>query len=921
MPLSWNEIKARAAKFSQDWQHETSEDAEAKSFWDAFFTLFGVTRRGSKIAYEYPVKKPDGKTGFIDVFWRNKLIIEHKSKGKDKDLNKAYQQAKDYCLHLKDYDIPRYLLTCDFSRFKLYDLETNDSPIADFALADLVHHVEYFGFIAGYETKAILSEDPVNQKAAVQMAALHDQLKAIGYDGHALEVYLVRLVFCLFAEDTGIFEVGQFREFIEQRTLDDGSDLASQLNHLFQILNTPKEKRLKNLDEQLAAFEYINGKLFAEPLAVASFDSAMRLHLLQASALNWGQISPAIFGALFQGVMDEKQRRNLGAHYTSERNILRVIEPLFLDELKAEFDSARHLQRGKKERLQALHDKIASLTFLDPACGCGNFLIITYRELRHLELMILQELYLKEQTQLITDVDLLLKVQVDHFGGIEIEEFPAQIAQVALWLVDHQMNMQASALFGRYYARLPLRKQGAIIHANALRYDWREVFGKVPSYILGNPPFLGHHLQSDSQKNDMTSVLTDIKASGVMDFVSAWFYKASQLIKGTQTKVGFVSTNSISQGEQVGILWSVLSEKFDIKIHFAHRTFKWSNEARGNAAVYCVIVGFASFDIKNKRLFDYPDIRAEGIETRPDNINAYLVAAPDIFILNRTKPMCDVPSMVYGSKPTDGGFFLLDDTEYQTIIKKEPQSHPFLKSFIGAREYLRNEKKYCIWLVDANPNELRKCTEIMQRVESVKQFRLNSIAASTRDYPYHTLFRQVTQPKSSYIVVPRVTSENRKYVPMGFFSKNDIVGDSCQAIPNAEVFHFGVLSSEMHNAWLRYTCGRLKSDFRYSKDIVYNNFAWPTPTDKQKATIEKAAQAVLDARLLFPQSSLADLYDPLSMPPELVKAHQQLDKAVDAAYGKTFKNEAERVAHLFELYQQLTAPLVQTEKAKKRKGA
>ncbi|HQV80567.1 MAG TPA: class I SAM-dependent DNA methyltransferase, partial [Agitococcus sp.] len=578
MPLSWNEIKSRAAKFSKDWQHESSEDAEAKSFWDAFFTVFGVNRRGSKIAYEYPVKKPDGKTGFIDVFWRNKLIIEHKSKGKDKDLQKAYQQAKDYCLHLKDYDIPRYLLTCDFAQFKLYDLEANEHAIAQFKLADLVHHVELFGFIAGYETKAILSEDPVNQKAAEQMAALHDQLKAIGYDGHALEVYLVRLVFCLFAEDTGIFEVSQFRDFIEQRTHEDGSDLASQLNHLFQILNTPKDKRLKNLDQQLAAFEYINGKLFAEPLGVASFDSTMRLRLLQASALNWGQISPAIFGALFQGVMDEKQRRNLGAHYTSERNILRVIEPLFLDELKTEFDTARTLQRGKKERLQALHTKIANLTFLDPACGCGNFLIITYRELRQLELNILQELYLKEQTQLITDVDLLLKVQVDHFGGIEIEEFAAQIAQVALWLVDHQLNMQVSALLGSYYARLPLRKHGAIIHANALRYDWREVFGKVPDYILGNPPFLGYTQQNKAQKEDMALITQGIKGSGVLDFVSAWYIKAADFIKNTLTKVAFVSTNSITQGEQVGILWSYLLSK-GIKIHFAHRTFQWSNEA------------------------------------------------------------------------------------------------------------------------------------------------------------------------------------------------------------------------------------------------------------------------------------------------------------------------------------------------------
>ncbi|MCC6374342.1 MAG: class I SAM-dependent DNA methyltransferase, partial [Moraxellaceae bacterium] len=777
MPLSWNEIKSRAAKFSKDWQHESSEDAEAKSFWDAFFTVFGVNRRGSKIAYEYPVKKPDGKTGFIDVFWRNKLIIEHKSKGKDKDLQKAYQQAKDYCLHLKDYDIPRYLLTCDFAQFKLYDLESNEQPIAEFNLTNLVHHVELFGFIAGYETKAILSEDPVNQKAAEQMAALHDQLKAIGYDGHALEVYLVRLVFCLFAEDTGIFEVSQFRDFIEQRTHEDGSDLASQLNHLFQILNTPKDKRLKNLDQQLAAFEYINGKLFAEPLGVASFDSTMRLRLLQASALNWGQISPAIFGALFQGVMDEKQRRNLGAHYTSERNILRVIEPLFLDELKTEFDTARTLQRGKKERLQALHTKIANLTFLDPACGCGNFLIITYRELRQLELNILQELYLKEQTQLITDVDLLLKVQVDHFGGIEIEEFAAQIAQVALWLVDHQLNMQVSALLGSYYARLPLRKHGAIIHANALRYDWREVFGKVPDYILGNPPFLGYTQQNKAQKEDMALITQGIKGSGVLDFVTAGYIKATDFIQNTSTKVAFVSTNSITQGEQVGILWSYLLSK-GIKIHFAHRTFQWSNEARGIAAVHCVIVGFGLETPKSYRLFEYEDIKKDGVEISAQNINPYLVDAPSVFIEKRRKPICQVVEMTKGSQPTDGGNLLFSDHEKIAFIEQEPLAEKYIRPFLGSEEFINNIKRWCLWLENAEPSDLRKMPKVQERLKAVKEMRLASTKEATQKWAnFPSQFTENRQPKSDYLVVPSVSSENRQYIPIGYLHQKVIASN------------------------------------------------------------------------------------------------------------------------------------------------
>ena len=921
MPLSWNEIKSRAAKFSKDWQHESSEDAEAKSFWDAFFTVFGVNRRGSKIAYEYPVKKPDGKTGFIDVFWRNKLIIEHKSKGKDKDLQKAYQQAKDYCLHLKDYDIPRYLLTCDFAQFKLYDLESNEQPIAEFNLTNLVHHVELFGFIAGYETKAILSEDPVNQKAAEQMAALHDQLKAIGYDGHALEVYLVRLVFCLFAEDTGIFEVSQFRDFIEQRTHEDGSDLASQLNHLFQILNTPKDKRLKNLDQQLAAFEYINGKLFAEPLGVASFDSTMRLRLLQASALNWGQISPAIFGALFQGVMDEKQRRNLGAHYTSERNILRVIEPLFLDELKAEFDSARHLQRGKKERLQALHDKIASLTFLDPACGCGNFLIITYRELRHLELMILQELYLKEQTQLITDVDLLLKVQVDHFGGIEIEEFPAQIAQVALWLVDHQLNMQVSALLGSYYARLPLRKHGAIIHANALRYDWREVFGKVPDYILGNPPFLGKKEQNSAQKEDMALITQPLKGGGVLDFVTAWYIKATDFVQDTSTKVAFVSTNSITQGEQVGILWSYLLSK-GINIHFAHRTFQWSNEAKGVAAVHCVIIGFSTNLSNNPIIYDYETPKSNPQAISANNINAYLTDGVSVFLEKRSQPICHVNPINKGSEATDFGHLFFSEQEKDEFISLEPNAEKWIKRIIGGDELINNFNTYCLWLVGISPNELKLMPKVLEKLTLVKKARLASAKIRTQEWAERpALFTENRQPTTRYLAIPKVSSETRKYLPIGFENPETIASGSILVIPNAGLYDFGVLSSLTHNAWMRYTCGRLESRYQYSASIVYNNFVWPTPTDKQKATIEKAAQAVLDARLLYPQSSLADLYDPLSMPHELVKAHQQLDKAVDAAYGKNFKNEAERVAHLFELYQQLNAPLVQAEKVKKRKGA
>ncbi|MCA2683804.1 MAG: class I SAM-dependent DNA methyltransferase, partial [Microcystis sp. M046S2] len=628
------------------------------------------------------------------------------------------------------------------------------------------------------------------------------------------------------------------------------------------------------------------------------------------------KISPAIFGSMFQAVMNPKERRNLGAHYTSEKNIQKVIKPLFLDDLSREFEKIK----GNRNKLLEFHKKIANLYFLDPACGCGNFLIITYRELRDLEILVLQEL--NKTGQLVTDISAIIQVDVNQFAGIEYDEFAVRVAEVAMWLIDHQMNIKVSNTFGQYFVRLPLKKAAKIVNGNALRIDWEEVISKEKlNFILGNPPFVGHHYQNFDQKEDLKLVLDKIIGSGVMDYVSAWFYKSAQFIQNTKIKVGLVATNSISQGEQSSILWNVLINEFNISIHFAHRTFKWSNEAKGNAAVHCVIIGFASFEANEKYIFDYQTITSEPLLIKAKNINPYLINANNILVFNRKYPLCNVPNMMYGNKPTDGGNFILSEEEKNTLVSKNPLLIKFIRPFISAREFLNGGKKWCLWLLDIKPNELKNIPEILERVEAVKQFRSKSIAASTRNYSYHCLFRQITQPKSDYILVPRTTSENRKYIPIGFFTADNIVSDTCQAIPNGDLYLFGILTSEMHMAWVKYVCGRLKSDYRYSKDIVYNNYPFPeTATEKQKQTVETCAQAVLDTRAKYPDSSLADLYDPLTMPPDLIKAHQKLDKAVDLCYRpQRFTSELNRIEYLFELYEKLTAPLLSTSKQKARK--
>lgn len=926
MPLSWNEIKSRAIAFSKEWENTEREEAEAKPFLIEFLDIFGITRK--RVAtFEHKVKKLNEAEGYIDLLWKGNLLVEMKSRGKD--LDKAYVQAKDYCAGLKEYELPKLILISDFFHFHVYDEDGNKTV---FTLPELINNVQIFGILASYQKRVYKEQDPVNIAAAELMGKLHDKLKAIGYTGHNLELYLVRLLFCLFADDTSIFDKGILYDYIELKTNEDGSDLAAHISQLFQLLNTPEDKRLKNQDEALLAFPYVNGKLFEENLPMASFDSEMRDILLKSCRLDWGKISPAIFGSLFQSVMDEKARRNLGAHYTSEKNILKVIKPLFLDELWKELEASKN----DKGKLKKLHDKISKLRFLDPACGCGNFLIIAYRELRLLELELVKYLLKGQQVTSINDYFL---IDVDQFYGIEYEEFPSQIAQVALWLMDHQMNEISSLQFGDYFKRIPLKKSATIVCGNSLRLDWQSLINPMPwekyasrfHYILGNPPFIGKTWQNDEQRKDIENIFKGVNSAGLLDYVTCWYIKSAQYMEKVnlieerelpKTQTAFVSTNSITQGEQVGILWNELIKSYKIKINFAHRTFSWSNEAKGKAAVHVVIIGFSNFDSQEKKIYEYADIAGEPHELKISKINPYLVEGDNVLLRRRIEPICNVPKMGKGNQPTDGGFLLLSKEEKEELEKLEPQAIPYIKKFLGGQEFIQGIERFCLWLVDVNPNALRKMPKVLERLEGVKKMREVSSDPKTKEMAKTPWLFRETDNFDSFVAIPEVSSERRNYIPIGFLGKEAIPSNKLQILRNATLWHFGILTSEMHMAWTKYTCGRLESRFQYSAGIVYNNFPWPENlTEKQKGNVEKAAQNVLTVRLNYSHCSLADLYDPNTMPVSLLKAHQVLDKAVDLCYQKqAFNSDAKRIEFLFELYDKYTAGLFVKEKTKKKKN-
>lgn len=909
MAISWNEIKDRALRFSKEWEGEERERAEKDTFWNEFLNVFGITRRRVAV-FEKSVKKLNNKQGFIDLFWPGTLLVEQKSKGRD--LDAAFEQATDYFHGLKEHELPKYVLVSDFERFRLYDLDEDKEH--EFHIKDFHKKVKLFGFIAGYEKREFKEQDPVNIKAAELMGKLHDELEESGYEGHPLEMYLVRLLFCLFADDTGIFEKDTFKEFIEVKTNEDGSDLGAWLAQFFQVLDTPTDKRLRNLDEHLAAFPYVNGKLFQEPLPIAAFNTRMREILLECSALNWGKISPAIFGSMFQSVMNPEERRNLGAHYTSEKNIMKLIKPLFLDELLEEFAKAK----SSKPKLREFLKKLSTLKFLDPACGCGNFLIITYRELRLLELDVLKELYGNQRE---TTIETILQVDVDQFYGIEYDEFPARIAEVALWLMDHQMNQLVSEAFGLYYARLPLRKSATIVHGNALRLDWEDIVPKTElNYILGNPPFVGASYQNKSQKEDLGLLSSGDKSIKALDYVAGWYIKAAYYIQNTEIQVAFVSTNSISQGEQVAILWGLLN-KFKIVIQFAHQTFSWRNEAKGIAGVHVVIIGFGLNDAQTKWLFNYEDVRGEPHAKSVKTINPYLTSGNIDFLTRRKTPICDVPQLIKGNQPTDGGNLIFTDEEMLDFLSKEPSAKKFLKKYIGSRELINGKNRWCLWLTDASPQELKSMRLVLVRINKVKEYRLQSRKAATRKKANTPmLFDEIRHTNEPYLAIPEVSSERRKIIPIGYIDKNTITSNKNYMLPNAGFFEFGIMVSAMHMSWTFLFSGRLESRIQYSNGIVYNNYPWPKePSEKNKKAVEKYAQLVLDVREEFPDSSLADLYDPLTMPPKLVKAHQQLDRAVDLCYRpQPFPNETSRIEYLFQLYNEYTAPLLKEPKRKKK---
>ena len=920
MRLSWNEIRSRAAEFSSEWADATYEKGEAQSFYNDFFEIFDVKRR-SVARYEEHVKKLNNKSGFIDLLWPGVLLVEQKSAGHN--LVDAYGQAGDYFDALPERERPRYILVSDFQKFELHDLDTREQT--DFTLKDLPSHVENFGFILGVERKTFRDQDPANIKAAELVGHLHDALKEAGYQGHDLERFLVRIVFCLFADDTGIFEPRDiFLDFIETRTREDGSDLGPLLTQLFQILDTPDDKRSTMLDEDLAHFPYINGDLFRGRLDIPSFNKTMRTRLLDACHFDWSNISPAIFGALFQSVMEPAERRAQGAHYTTEKNILKVIEPLFLDGLREEFKRLKQLKRGRESRLQSFQEKLSQLTFFDPACGCGNFLIIAYRELRQLEIEVIRELRTggNEVWPSELDATILSQINVDQFYGIELGEFPVRIAETALWMMDHIMNNRLSLEFGQTYVRIPLRKSPHIVVGNALDMDWQELLpSEKCTYLFGNPPFVGHQWRTKEQQHDMALIWGKKGQFNRLDYVTCWFNKGARYAaRNRSIEISFVSTNSITQGEQCGILWPVIFAQ-GLSIRFAHRTFQWNSEARDSAAVHCVIIGLTSAKDGKRFIYEYDHVRGEPHLSEVARINGYLINGPQYTVPARSRPPEGRLKMHKGSQPTDGarirkpegGYqkfsnLILENSDREELLAADPSCGKWIMPYVGGNELISGHWRWCLWLKDADPSELKASKPVCKRLERIRSGRLQSPTASVRDYAnYPTLFTQDRQPKSDYLAVPEVSSETREYVPIDILPPTVIASNKLQIVPDAPLYYFGLLTSAMHMAWMRTVAGRLKSDYSYAP-AVYNSFPWPEMTDTQRNRIERLSQAIFDARALFPDSSLDALYDTDAMPPVLRKAHIALDKAVDRLYRQAgFTSERARVEHLFECYERMYA--------------
>lgn len=920
--------KVAARKFAAYWKDKGYEKGQSQTFWLTLLSdVLGVEDVGSFITFEEQVKLDH--TSFIDgIIPSTHVLIEQKSidknlkaaiKQSDGSLLSPFQQAKRYAAELPYSQRPRWIVICNFAEFHVYDMERPGGDPEVILLADLEKEYYRLQFLVDTGSEHIKKEMEISLQAGELVGVLYDALLKQYKDPssqstlQSLNKLCVRLVFCLYAEDAGIFGgKSMFHDYLRDVPV---SGIRRALVELFKILDQKPESRDKYLADDnpaLAVFPYVNGGLFSdEDIEIPPFTEELKTLLLENASedFNWSDISPTIFGAVFESTLNPETRRSGGMHYTSIENIHKLIDPLFLDGLKAEFAEIKEItvDRTRKAKLESFQKKLAGLKFLDPACGSGNFLTETYISLRRLENEMLSLLH---RGQIMLDVGDPIQVSIGQFYGIEINDFAVTVAKTALWIAESQMMKETEDVVHMSLDFLPLKSYANITEGNALQVDWASVVPKHElNYIMGNPPFVGYSLQSKAQKDDILSVYVDekgkpYKTAGKIDYVSGWYFKAAQLMQGTAVRTAFVSTNSITQGEQVAGVWKPLYERFGIHIDFAHRTFRWDSEASIKAHVHCVIVGFSNEpNPAPKRI--YTTERYQEVE----NINPYLLDAPNVFVDSRTNSICNVPQMVYGNKPTDGGFLFLSPEERDELLKREPGTEKFIRQIYGATEYINNKARYCLWLVGASPSELRKSPFIMERVEQVRQFRLNSTKAATqRSADTPTLFQEIRHPDSEYIIIPRHSSETRRYIPFGFVQPQIVVNDAVQIIPDAKIYHFGIMMSNVHMAWTRAVCGRIKSDYRYSKDVVYNNFPWPTPTDTQKTKIEQTAQAILDARARYPESSLADLYDELTMPPELRKAHQDNDRAVMQAYGFSVRDMTESicVAELMRMYQSLT---------------
>ena len=921
--ISEQEKKRAAKEFAAFWKDKGYEKGESQKFWmELLGTVYGVDNPSHFIEFEDQVHLDH--TSFIDGYIpETKVLIEQKGLGKDlrKPIKQSdgtrltpFQQAKRYSAELPYSKKPRWIVTCNFSEFLVYDMENPNAEPEQILLKDLPKEHYRLNFLTDVKSEHIKREMEVSIKAGELVGKIYDALRKQYREPDSpeslksLNILCVRLVFCLYAEDADVFNRLLFYNYLDSFK---PNHLRAALLDLFKVLNTPEDKRDPYLDEELAAFPYVNGGLFAEEdIEIPQFTEEIKQLLMKdASAdFDWSEISPTIFGAVFESTLNPETRRKGGMHYTSIENIHKVIDPLFLNDLRDELEEIKLLKQNnvKKDKLDKYREKLASLKFLDPVCGSGNFLTETYISLRMLENEAIKEV---NQTQMVLGAFDPIKVKIDQFYGIEINDFAVTVAKAALWIAESQMMKKTEDILHMRLDFLPLTTNAYIVEGNALRLDWNEVVDKSElNYIMGNPPFVGYYLQSKEQKDDILQIYKDekgksYKTAGKNDYVSGWYFKASNYICETHISCAFVSTNSITQGEQAASVWQPLYERFNVIINFAYRTFRWDSESNIKAHVHCVIVGFSiGYKPREKILYD------NGKEKIVNNINPFLVDAPTIFIESRKNPISKVPKIMKGSIPVDDGNLLLSDEEYRNLIAKRPDATSLIKRFLGAKEFLHNKKRWCLWLLKVSPQRIKSIPEVYQRVLNVKEFREKSAKAATRKYAnYPTRFMEIRQPESSYLIIPSHSSEKRRYIPIGYESSDTICGNANLLVPNAELYHFGVLTSNVHMAWMRAVAGRLEMRYRYSNDIVYNNFPWCNPTPEQKAKIEKTAQAILDARALYPDSSLADLYDELTMPPELRKAHQENDRAVMQAYGFSTKmTESECVAELMKMYSKLT---------------